>query len=84
MAPSLPKSYKAAIFKEKGAPLTIEEVELKHPGEGEILIKVLACGVCGSDHVVQQGLMGNPLSVYLLFRACLIIAHSSQPYGART
>lgn len=44
MAPSLPKTYKAAIFKGKGQPLTLEQVELKEPQAGEILIKVQACG----------------------------------------
>ena len=61
MSPSLPKTYKAAIFKEQNQPLTIEDVELKEPTEGEILIKVLACGVCRSDTHVQDGAMGSPL-----------------------
>ena len=61
MSPSLPKTYKAAIFKAKNQPLTIEEVELKEPTEGEIIIKVLACGVCRADHHVQDGSMGSPL-----------------------
>ena len=63
MAPSLPKTFKAAVFKEKGQPFTLEDVELKYPAEGEILIKVLACGICGTDDVVQSGAMGNPLYV---------------------
>ena len=61
MAPSLPKTYKAAIFKEANAPLTLEDVELKQPIEGEILIKVLATGICRSDQGVQGGVMGNSL-----------------------
>ena len=61
MAPSLPKSYKAAVFKAKGEPLTIEEIAFKEPIEGEILIKVLACGVCRSDEDVQQGIFGDLL-----------------------
>ena len=58
---SLPKTYKAAVFKEKGAPLTIEEVELKLPERGEILVKVKACGVCHADASVQSGDLGNSL-----------------------
>ena len=58
---SLPKTYKAAIFKKADDQLTIEDVELKKPEEGEILIKVLACGVCHSDANVQTGFFGNPL-----------------------
>lgn len=46
---SLPKTYKRAAFKEAGGPLVVEETELKLPGEGEILIKVEACGICYSD-----------------------------------
>lgn len=36
MPSSLPKTYKVAVFKEKGSPLTIEERELKQPGDGEV------------------------------------------------
>ena len=62
MAPEIPKMHKAAIFKEKGRPLVIEEVETKQPQHGEVLIKVLATGVCHSDTMVQAELMA-PLSV---------------------
>ena len=58
---SLPKTYKAALFKEVNAKLTVEDVELKEPGPGEVLVKVLACGVCHSDANVQNGALGNPL-----------------------
>ncbi|MCJ1474798.1 hypothetical protein MMC13_003458 [Lambiella insularis] len=58
MAPSLPKTYKAAIFKKKGESLTIEDVELKEPAAGEVMIKVEACGVCHSDSLVQAQMMG--------------------------
>ena len=61
MAPSLPKTYKAAIFKEANAPLALEDVELRQPEEGQILIKVLATGVCHSDAGVQAGAMMNTL-----------------------
>lgn len=65
MAPNLPKSYKAAVFESKGQPLTIKEVPLEQPKEGQVLIKVLACGVCHSDSFVQHQLMGSPLYVQL-------------------
>lgn len=47
---------------EKDAPLTVEEVDLKQPGEGEVLIKVHAVGVCHSDAMVPTGVFGTPLS----------------------
>ena len=58
MAPEIPKMHKAAIFKEKGKPLVIEDVETKQPQQGEVLIKVLATGVCHSDALVQGEMMG--------------------------
>ena len=58
MTPQIPKTCKAAIFKEKGGPLVIEEVDTPQPQEGEILIKVLACGVCHSEAMVQGEMMG--------------------------
>ena len=40
---------KAAIFREVGKPLTIEEVEVDRPMPREVLIRTAACGVCRSD-----------------------------------
>lgn len=59
MAASLPKTYRAAVFKTKGGPLTIETLELKDPPEGEVLIKVETCGVCHSDEMARHGVMGG-------------------------
>lgn len=59
MAPSLPKSYKAAYFESKGNKLALKDVELKQPEPGYLLVKVLACGICHSDKFVQQGLLGD-------------------------
>lgn len=60
---TLPKTYKHAVFKEAGKPLTIEETDLKLPGKGEVLIKVEACGVCFSDMFAQHNVMGGGLCV---------------------
>ncbi|MCP4197562.1 MAG: alcohol dehydrogenase catalytic domain-containing protein [Proteobacteria bacterium] len=45
---------KAAIFHGPGGswpekPMTIEEVPTPRPGPGEVLVKIAACGVCGTD-----------------------------------
>lgn len=60
MAPTLPKTYKAALFKKAHDKLTIEDVELKQPEQGQVLIKVLASGVCHSDTMVQDNVYGSP------------------------
>ena len=50
----LPKKMKAAVARTFGQPLTIEEMPVKEPGEHQILVKVITCGVCHTDlHAVQ-------------------------------
>ena len=45
---------KAAVLHELKNLLVVEEVERPVPGEGEVLIKVEACGVCHSDlHIIE-------------------------------
>jgi len=47
---------KAAVFKEPNKPLCIEEIPTPAPEEGEILVKVVACGVCHTDlHYIDHG-----------------------------
>lgn len=41
-----PKTYTAYAFKEKGGKLEKVIVDWKEPGPGEVVVKVLACGVC--------------------------------------
>ena len=61
MAPEIPKTHKAAMFKESGGKLVIEEIETKQPQQNEVLVKVLACGVCHSEVVAQMGMFGPML-----------------------
>jgi len=48
-----PKTYKAYAFTEKGGKLQEVTREWKDPQPGEIVVKVLACGVCASDEAVK-------------------------------
>lgn len=56
---TLPKTYRAAVVEKINSPLVIKELPLKDPEPGEVLIKVLACGVCHSDALVQSGAFGD-------------------------
>ena len=40
---------KAAVFKAPGAPLAIESVADPEPGPDDLILKVHACGICGTD-----------------------------------
>jgi (R,R)-butanediol dehydrogenase/meso-butanediol dehydrogenase/diacetyl reductase len=47
---------KAAVFNGLGHKLAIEELAMPVPGDGEVVIRVEACGVCGSDlHATDAG-----------------------------
>ncbi|RFU27673.1 hypothetical protein B7463_g8669, partial [Scytalidium lignicola] len=60
---TLPKTYKAAVFEKAGAPLTLKDIKLVTPKEGEVLVKVIATGICRSDEAVQQGHLGNKFPI---------------------
>jgi propanol-preferring alcohol dehydrogenase len=49
------KTMKAAVVHSFGKPLAIEEVPIPTPGVGEVLIKVLASGVCHTDLHAADG-----------------------------
>src|SRR5476651_568694 len=46
---------KAAIAWKAGQPLTIEEVELGGPREGEVLVEIKATGICHTDYYTLSG-----------------------------
>jgi propanol-preferring alcohol dehydrogenase len=44
----------AAVVEQFGKPLVVKELDIPSPGPGQILVKVEACGVCGTDvHAVR-------------------------------
>ncbi len=44
----IPKTMRAGVFRDKGV-VRVEEVPVPEVGDGELLIKVAACGICGTD-----------------------------------
>ena len=46
---------KAAVLEEFGAPLAIRELELAEPQAGEVLVRLVACGVCHTDMYTASG-----------------------------
>ncbi len=45
----------AAVLEEFGAPLDVQEVELAEPRAGEVLVRLVACGVCHTDLYTASG-----------------------------
>ena len=65
---------KAAVCREFGKPLVIEEVELLPPNFGEVQVKLAACSICHSDILYAEGAWGGDLpAVYLS------LIHISEP-----
>jgi S-(hydroxymethyl)glutathione dehydrogenase/alcohol dehydrogenase len=46
---------RAAVLEEFGAPLNVQEVELADPKAGEVLVRLVACGVCHTDMYTASG-----------------------------
>jgi propanol-preferring alcohol dehydrogenase len=46
---------KAGVVHKFGQPLTIEEIVVPEPGEGEVLVKIEASGVCHTDLHAADG-----------------------------
>jgi S-(hydroxymethyl)glutathione dehydrogenase / alcohol dehydrogenase len=46
---------RAAVLEEFGQPLAIDDVELADPRDGEVLVRLVACGVCHTDLYTASG-----------------------------
>lgn len=50
----IPKKMKAAVAPGYGKPLEIKEVDVREPGRYEVLVKIIASGVCHTDlHAIE-------------------------------
>lgn len=56
---------KAAVMREVGKPLQIEQVDISKPKAREVLIRTSAAGVCHSDLHILQGHYPYPLPIVL-------------------
>ena len=55
------RMIKAAVCREFGAPLVIEDVALAEPGPGEVEVTLEACAICHSDLSFMDGGWGGTL-----------------------
>src|SRR5687768_15101346 len=51
----MPQLVKAVVARSKGAPLTVETINVPEPGPGEAVVQVQACGVCHTDLHYREG-----------------------------
>jgi S-(hydroxymethyl)glutathione dehydrogenase/alcohol dehydrogenase len=50
-----PVRIQAAVLRKFGGPLELESVELAEPKTGEVLVRLVACGVCHTDLYTASG-----------------------------
>ncbi len=46
---------RAAVLEEFARPLTVHELDLAEPRAGEVLVRLVACGVCHTDMYTASG-----------------------------
>ncbi len=52
---------KAAVCREFGAPLSVEDIVVAAPGPGEVRVEMKACAICHSDIMLADGAWGGVL-----------------------
>ena len=57
------RHYRAAVLRAAGAEPSVDRLLLRPAGPGEALVRVSACGLCGSDLLLQDGGFGDRFPV---------------------
>lgn len=73
---------RASVVEELGAPFTYTDLEIDDPGPGEILVRLVASGVCHTDANTRDGNMPQPLPSVLGHEGAGIVAEVGP--GVRT
>ena len=70
---------RAVLLNAPGEPARVEEVELEEPGAEEVVVRMLAVGVCHSDlYVKETGGWGMPFPIALGHEGCGIVEDTGE------
>jgi S-(hydroxymethyl)mycothiol dehydrogenase len=64
---------RGVVARRKGEPVSVETIIVPHPGPGEALVKVQACGVCHTDLHYREGGINDELPFLLGHEAAGIV-----------
>jgi S-(hydroxymethyl)mycothiol dehydrogenase len=67
------QQVRGVVAKAKGAPVSIETIEVPDPGPGEALVKVQACGVCHTDLHYREGAINDDFPFLLGHEAAGVV-----------
>ena len=73
---------KAAVLEEFGQPLNVTEVDLAEPEPGEVLVRLVACGVCHTDLYTASGVDPSGYSPTVLGHEGAGVVEQSGPASA--
>ena len=58
---------KAAVCREFGKPMVIEDIDIDPPRIGEVMVKLSACAICHSDILYMEGAWGGAENLPAIF-----------------
>jgi S-(hydroxymethyl)glutathione dehydrogenase/alcohol dehydrogenase len=61
---------RAAVLRAAGEPLRVEEITLPAPGPTQVRVRLIATGVCHSDHSLARGTLTHSVPVVLGHEGC--------------
>lgn len=70
---------KAVMLRAYNTPLEVADIPQPEPGPGEVLVKVSACGVCGSDRFLHKGGFRSTLPIVPGHEASGVVAGGTAP-----
>lgn len=56
----IPQFMKAMVLLNQGQPLQMQKVPVPMPQPDQVLVKVIACGICRTDLHIADGELGQP------------------------
>jgi len=67
------QQVRAVVATAKGAPVSVQIIEVPDPGPGEVVVKVQACGVCHTDLHYREGAINDDFPFLLGHEAAGIV-----------
>ncbi len=66
---------KALVVESRGARFEMQDLDLEDPGRGEVLVRIVAAGVCHTDEITRHGDMPMPFPAVLGHEGAGVVEH---------
>ena len=70
------QTVRGVISRKKGEPVEVVDVVIPDPGPGEVVVDILACGVCHTDLTYRDGGINGDFQFLLGHEAAGIVEHA--------